>query len=457
MNVEYLRNGGWVGDENNCFTFEVSQNPRDFDSYRLDATDLDWAGGREHYLGNWRVYPYGNNNQLPKEIRDVIQKNYIAPGLLKKKTQWLWGKGPKLYQEGYDEQGKLIREWQDHEEIRDWLEGWEHEDYLQKCCVDFNYIDGVWSKIVQSKVGRIRQPKISKLEFIPVSRARLAERMESVSRKPTHGIVTDWDFNIINAILNYHAYPLYDHRNPFAAKHSIYYSNMYSFCSEYYTVPDIYGALEWLRRSTAIPIILGAMSRNAANIKYHVISPQKFWDDKKVEMEKQATAKGKKFKESDFKKWKDDFLRGVAKVLSNVENTGKFWHTTKSFEVEGTNIIEHGWEIKELPNNIKNFIDGQIAISKRADHAVSGSVGLGSVLGNVSESGNRNSGSDRIYAMQDYLQTGIDLPEMFVMKAINYAIRANWPGTRLKLGFYHDTPKKEEEKTPEDRIINTGR
>lgn len=316
MNIEYIRNGGYIGDENQVFTFEVTDNPRNFDTYRLDASDLDWAEGREHYLGNWRIFPYGNNNQLPKEIRDVIQKNYIAPGLMKKKTQWLWGKGPKLYEETFDDEGKLTRKWQDNPEIRRWLESWDYEKYLSKCCVDFSFVEGVWTKYVQTRAGRITTPKIARLEFVPVSRARLAVAMEGDRVNPTHGIVTDWNFEMINAILNYQLYPLFDHKKPFASKHSIYYSNMYSFCSEYYTVPDVYGALEWLRRSTAIPIILAAMSKNSANIKYHVQSPQKFWDDKKDELEQIANKKGKKFKESDFIKWRENFLRQVAKVPS---------------------------------------------------------------------------------------------------------------------------------------------
>src|SRR5690606_17435010 len=127
---------------------------------------------------------------------------------------------------------------------------------------------------------------------------------------------------MINAILNPKIYPLYDFKNPFQYKNSILYSNMYSFCSDYYTVPDIYGSFEWLRRSTAIPLILRAMSVNSINVKYHVVSPQKFWDEKKGQIEEICTKKGVKYKDSMLLEFKEKFLKQIAKVLSGAENTG---------------------------------------------------------------------------------------------------------------------------------------
>jgi len=451
--IEYVGSGAVVDDGKNVFSFDVMDNPREFDSYRLDSGSLDWTNDRYH-LGDMKIFPYGNNNQLPKEIRDVVQNNYIAPGLMKKKTQWLWGKGPKLYIESFKD-NVLVREWQENDEIQSWLDSWDYEKYLTACVVDFSYIEGVWSKMVQSRAGRVSRPKISKLEHIPTDRARLAAYMSSKDNVPTHGVVTDWNFEMINAILNPKVYPIFDFNSPFSAKHSVYYSNMYSFCAEYYTVPDIYGSLEWLRRSTAIPIVLKAMSKNSMNIKYHVISPQKFWDDKRDQLKDACTKRGTTYKEAMLIDFKENFLREISKVLSSAENTGKFWHTTKQFEVDGTNILEHGWEIKELPNNIKSFIDSQLEISKRSDHAVSSGVGIGSVLGNVSDGASRNSGSDRIYAMKEYLQTGIDIPEMLTLKALNWAIRANWPGTKFRVGYYHISPQKEEDVNPGERTINT--
>jgi hypothetical protein len=72
----------------------------------------------------------------------------------------------------------------------------------------------------------------------------------------------------------YKVYPLFDFSNPFANPNSVLYSNMYSFCTDYYTVPDLYGSLEWLNRSTSVPLIFKALSKNSINLKYHIVSPQ---------------------------------------------------------------------------------------------------------------------------------------------------------------------------------------
>ena len=455
MNIEFVGDNAIIDDGDNVFTFEVSDNPRSFDSYRVDNQSLDWTENQYH-IGAWRVFPYGNDNQLPKQLRDIIQQNYIAPGLLKKKTQWLWGRGPKLYIESLEDD-TLVRKWTDDEEVMTWLKSWDFEEYLTKACVDFNYIEGVYTKFHQGKGGRIGKHSIAKLEQCMPDKSRLACHLKSTTIKPTHVIITDWAFEMINAILKPKVYPIFDFKKPFAAKTSVYYSNMYSFCSDYYTIPDIYGAFEWLRRSTAIPLILKALSKNSLNIKYHVISPQKFWDDKEAELEDIATKKGKKYNRTDFLIWRKAFLKQIAKVLSGEENTGKFWHSTKSFEVDGTNLIEYGWEIKVIEQNVKDFITSQLEVSKRADHAVASVTGIGSVLGNISEGGNKNSGSDRIYAMKDYLETGIDIPEMIVCKAINFALAANWPNKKVRIGFFHTEAKAEQEETPKNRVKNLGK
>ncbi|WP_027064573.1 hypothetical protein [Maribacter sp. Hel_I_7] len=452
MNIEYIGNNAVVDDGQNAFTFEVSDNPRSFDSYRVDQQTLDWTDNRYH-LGGWRVFPYGNDNQLPKQIRDIVQENYIAPGLVKKKTQWLWGKGPKLYIEKVVE-GKLVKEWVEDDEIWKWFQSWDGEEYLTKACVDYNHIEGVFTKFYLSRGGRIGKPSIAKLEHSMPDKSRLAAELTDTSNKATHVVVTDWNFEMINAILNPKVYPIFDYKNPFAHKNSILYSNMYSFCSDYYTVPDIYGSFEWLRRSTAIPAILRALSQKGISAKYHVISPQKFWDDKKKMLEDDATARGKKFKQKDFNNYKNDFLKTISKVLSGESNTGKFWHSTKEIEIEGTNMKEHGWEIKEIPSNTKEFIESQIKISERADHAVSSGIGIGTVLGNVSESGRSSGGSEKLYAMKEYLETGVDIAEMIVCKGINFAIAANWPNKKTKMGFYHTEPEREEDITPSKRIKN---
>jgi len=118
--IEWYGDNAIISTDDIGFTFESVENPREFNSDALETESLDWMD-RDFVLNEYTVYPYGNNNDLPKVIKEVVQNNYIAPGILKKKTQLLWGKGPKLYEEKYDE-GVLVREWGEHKEIKEWME-----------------------------------------------------------------------------------------------------------------------------------------------------------------------------------------------------------------------------------------------------------------------------------------------------------------------------------------------
>lgn len=452
MHIEHIGRDAIVETEDICFSFQsVDKSPREFNEGR-QYNPIDW-NGQEGIIGEYKVYPYGTDDCLPTTIKDVVQNNSIAPGIITKKNGLLWGSGPKLYIEEIDEkENKLVKKWQKDEEVEDWLAPWA-EDYLTKAITDYHHIGGVFTKVEMTGGYYLGNPKIARLHTSLPDRTRLANRREDMSDIATHAIVYPKSFHGHNPKLDYKVYPVFDVSNPFKHANAVYYSNMYSFCTDYYTVPDIYGSLEWLRRSTAIPLILKALSKNSLNLKYHIVSPQAFWDAKEEKIQENCTKTGTKYKESMLADYKAKFLKKVAEVLSGEENAGKFWHTTKSFTVEGTNLLEHGWEINVIDQKTKDYVESQIKISERADRAVSSGINLHGALGNLS-SGTSNSGSEQLYALKNYLATGIDIPEMIVMKPINIALRANFPNKKYKLGFYHNQPQAEEDISPSKRAKN---
>lgn len=452
INIEYVGRDAIVDTPDVAFTYQVSETPRDFYQLKGKGNDLDW-NNKYNYIGDYLVYPFGANNDLPDIIKHTVQTNYIAPGILKKKTQLIWGLGPQLYTEEITD-SILTRKYVMDKAIMDWLKSWNYEEYLIKAITDFQHIEGIFSRFELTKGARVGQPFISRINHLFPDRTRLATAKSSKNREATHAVLSNYSFNITDSLSEYKVYPLFDFTNPFADPNSVLYSNMYSFCTDYYTVPDLYGSLEWLNRSTSVPLIFKALSKNSINLKYHIVSPQAFWDKKRAEMIENCNKRTLLYKESMLQDFQKAFLEKISVVLSGDENTGKYLHTTKSFTVEGTNLVEHGWEIKVIDQNIKDFVQAQISISERADHALSAGLNLHSALGNVSESGKSDSGSEQIYALKTFLQTGIDIPEMIIMKAINYAIKVNFPTSNLKLGFYHAPVEKEQNIAPKDRLIN---
>lgn len=454
MNIEYVGRDAIVDTGDVSFTYQVLDNPRAV--YQSRAIDtLDW-NDQSNFIGDYLVHRYGHNDDLPDVIKLAVQTNHNAPGTLKKKTQLIWGQGPILYKEKLIETetgNKRIRILQEDAEIEDWLESWDYQSYLIKAITDYQHIEGVFSKFELSKGARIGSPFIAKIVHQYCDRTRLATARTNLDAAATHVITTAKSFTNVRYLSDYKVYPLFDFLQPFAYANAVLYSNMYSFCTDYYTVPDIYGSLEWLKRSTAVPLIFKALSKNSINLKYHIVSPQAFWDKKEQKIKENCTQRGEMYKDSMLAEYTNQFLEKISQVLASDENTGKFLHTTKTI-VDGVHLQEHGWEIKVIDQNIKDFVDAQIAISNHANHALSSGLNLHSALANVSESGKADSGSEQIYAFKTFLKTGVDIPEMIIMKAINYALKANWPDKKLKLGFLQESAEKEQDIAPKNRLIN---
>lgn len=453
MDITHAEGGYIVETPQVAFTYKTEDNIRDFEKYKKEGDlSLDW-NDTQNFIGDYIVHAYGNNNDLPSILKDIVQRNYIAPGLLRKKTQLLWGSGPSLYKEEFVD-GIKKRAWQEDAEITSWLQSFGHEELLLKLCEDYQYIQGCMAKFELKKSSRLGTNFIKKLEHIQPDKGRLASLKKSTSRKPTHVITNDWSFSSVDSLTDYKVYSLFDFANPFAKPNSVLYSNLYSFCSDYYSVPEIYGSLEWLNRSTAVPLIFKAMSKNSINLKFHITSPQIYWDNKRAEMKANCTIKGIEYKELMLLEFQKEFLTSIADVLSGDENSGKYLHTVNSLYIDGHNLMEMGWKVEVIDQKVKDFVNSQIQISQRADYALSAGIGLNPALGGVSDSGKANGGSEQYYALINFLNTGVDIPEFIICKPFNYAIQANWPNKGLKLGFHHDIPEKQENISPDQRMKN---
>lgn len=451
MNIEYAEGGAIVSTGQIAFTYKTEDKVRDFEKHSRSQGNLKWDG-QTNYLGDYILHPYGSNNDLPSVIKDVVQNNYAAPGLLNKKKGMLWGIGPMLYTESF-ENNKRVRKWVDDTDVITWLEDTDYLTKLLAACEDYNYIQGVFNKFELKRSAYLGTNFIKDIEHISPDKARLASLRNSESRKATHVITNDWSFDTPNSHTNYKAYLKFDFRNPFAKPNSILYSNVSSFCSDYYTVPEMYGVLEWLKRSSAVPLIFKAMSKNSLNLAYHITSPQIFWEKKRKEIQDNCTKTNTKYSEQMLNDYEKAFLNKIGEVLSGDENAGKFLHTKQHIHVEGINLLEFGWKIMPIDQKTKDLVASQIKISERSDTALSVGIGLSASLGNLGQT-SANSGSDRYYALIEFLNTSVDIPEFVICKAYNYAIKANFPKKNLKLGFYQNIPERQQDIAPNDRLAN---
>ena len=150
--------------------------------------------------------------------------------------------------------------------------------------------------------------------------------------------------------------------------------------------------------------------------------------------------------------YKRKLLLQIQTVLSSFENAGKFWHSEDVLQEVGNNMVAQGWEIKPIEQNMKETVGSQIAIANKADKSTAIGMGIHSAIGNVTEEGRSGSGSEQFYALNNFYQIGIDIPEMIIFDSMNSAIKINFPAKKkVKMGFYREEPKLQQDMAPNDR------
>lgn len=437
-------NAGYVDTSVGVYTFEIAAETSYPEMENFGAT----IAKDPMPVGGFKIIPYGDQNAMPQELRLLLDENNLTPEVLDKQLQLLWGQGPALYKTEFKD-GKRIKYWDSVPEIEKFLADWDSEDYLTKAGVEFRHVNGHFTKYFRNRGFRIgRAPIITELKHVSSLKARLEWPNEQQNIKR---IITG-DFER-SSITNLKAYPIFNPRDPFANGLSMRYTNMYSFAMDNdYSRPSIYGNRHWIALSSSIPMLLMSYNKNSASIKYHIKSPAAYWAAQKDRLEKNCELKNIEYTDKMLEDLKDETFGKFAEGLTGIKNVGKFITSETIYDEIGEEYV--GWEVVVLDQKVKDYIDAQINIAKHAQFQTSAGLGLHPALSNISADGNLPSGSEQLYAFKLYLATSVDIPESIVCRDINYAIKANFPKTEFKLGFYHDTVLAEESTTPEDRIKN---
>ncbi len=399
-------------------------------------------------IGDFRIVPMGMENNYPEEIRMIIDEDNFLPQGLKKDFGLIWGQGPELYKIRFQD-GKRFKEFVTDSKIQAWLDSWDYKEYLLRATTDYTTINGHFTKFYRNRGVRVgAAPMIVNLEHVSNTFARLEWPDPNYV---VHNIIVGdyrqpWKYGL-------RAYPVYDPSDPFAYPVAMSYSNLYNFSLDHeYSRAPFHGALNWIKLASSIPKLLSNFNANSAAIKYHIESPQEYWASEKLKLEQKCIEEGKPYTEKVFEDFKDKVFERITAGLSGIEKVGKIITTESFFSEISRNGDLTGWKITVLDQKVKDFIDAQIGIAREASFQVSAGIGLHPALSNLSKDGNLPSGSEQLYAFKLYLMTSIDIPELIIMKAINAAIRANFPGTDLYLGFYHNAVLTEEATNPNDRV-----
>lgn len=450
--IHRLNHKDYIGvQENNLYYYEITGSERNAKSTEsTKETFSDWSESPID-VGDYKVIPFGADNDIPKKIQESVFPNSLAPRLQNRKIELLFEQGPYLYQHVKDGR-KYFREPVEESKIQEWLDSIGYEDILLANATDYYYQNQVFNKVRRELGYRLGDGGLGAIEHQPAFDCRLAYRRNDKKKVPTHVLVADWD-NLQNEDVK--VYPLYDRMEPTKHRLSMHWSKFASFGKRDYPVPDIYGSLEWIDRSTSIPKIFMALTENSLNIKWHIQSPAAYWDRKRSQLKENCQSQQPpiQYKEQMLVDLKEQILEKLSSLLSGVENVGKFWHNEYVIELIGANAVEQGWKIMPIEQKIEEYVTAQIKISEKADFATVAGLGLHAALGNVGADGKSDSGSEQLYALKIHQLTSVNIAEYHVCKSINDSLKAKF-NTNIKIGFYHINPEREQDITQSQRIAN---
>lgn len=440
----------------NTGVYAVSYNSStggDWQSMIASSGKTDWERDPQYVLGK-KIVPYGENNNLPVMIRDIMDDNNLAPGILEREIGLLYGDGPQLYKVEFTEDGEITRKYVYDAEIWKWLKSWKYRRYIDMAMVEYKHMKGYFVRRKRNRGVRIGgRPMVASLEVVPATDARLAwpdsgRRLEDVTTIYTG----DFENNCLQTGIT--PYPVYDPADPFGYAVSMSYHNSYSFARNFYSVPTYYGSLKWIMRSSDIPEILKYLTENGIAAAFHIHSPAGYWEDKKNKLAEQNPNLSEAELDKKVDELKDELFRTIANVLAGKKNAGKFIETVDFYDPQSDQIVS--WKIEPIEQSIKEFIEAQIKISEKADSATTSGMGLHPSLSNIIVNGQLSSGSQMLYALKLYLASDTSIPEEVIFEPINQAIEANFPGKDLKIGFYHRIVMKEENVAPDQRVATNA-
>ena len=434
--------------DDHAYLFEVTGRERtQHDSSSINFSD--WTK-TPISLEDWDVDPFGPDNDLPLEIQETVFSNHLAPRILTGKQSMLYGQSPMLY-EIKAEDNKLVRTPVVDEAIMEWLESIDYINTLLVGSNEYYYVEGVFSKVLTDRGARIGSGVgIAEIQPMSNTECRTCRRKGSKDSKRTHVMVGDWSDGKTKEFV---VYPIFDPKNQGQYPTTIAYSKLPSFGVKNYTVPDIFGGLEWIRRSSAVPYIIKALTNNSLFIKWHIKSPAEYWEAKMKILQDNAKKENRTYKHQELEDLKKSILKKLTEVLSGVDNVGKFWHSETVIKVMGATQTEHKWVIEPIKQEVKEYVIAQIKVAVHSDFATVAALGFHSALANVGADGKSDSGSEQQNAYQVHIKKDTAIPEMIICQTFNQVIRQKF-NTNIKLGFYREAIATNSETTPSERFIN---
>lgn len=426
-------------------------------SSRFGAHDISSffdLGGRSwdkdpQSVGGVSIVPWGPDDQMPRMVRDLLEKNNIGPGILTRKLGLIYGQGVQLYRTKVEE-NEVVQEWTQDSEIQAWLESWDYQRYVREALTEYLHMGGHFTKYQCAKSVRIGKPWIHSLKCIPSADCRLV--WPDPHRTPTLDDITEILVGDMERWRQLQIFPRFDKWHPTDHEAAVQYHSLRSFGRNLYAISSFHGSIPWMQDANDIAEIVRALNDNVIAAAYMVHEPQAYWHEKQMAIESDHPEWTEQQVAKELDKLRDQITRQIADVMAGKHNAGKFFTCVDFVDDQGN---AQSWKIEPIELNLDKYIQAQKDISKMADSATTSAMGLSPALANIIIDGKSDSGSQMLYALKIFYGADTVIPEQIVLEALNDALRINFPQKKdLFLGFYHKTIQKEDNVSAGDRMTN---
>lgn len=427
-------------------------------SFSIGAASKGWApstylrrgpmaawGNKYITVNGVNIIPYGSDNDLPGHVCALLERFYAGEGIMGKKVGLQWGEGPRLYRDAVDTNNTFYRQWTVDPAVTAELEAMDYIDQMHRCLIDLCHLEGFWVKVTRRRGARIGEGGIARVEHVPASKVRFVWPGEG--KQPTQAMLADFPTASPETA---RVYPLLDPADPTRYSVALAYYNIYSYNHDHYSVPRFVGAFDWLELAGTLAPLLATYNANASAISKHIESPQSYWDKQEQIIKSMCAQKKIPYNPKMLEELKDAAMEKFASSMSGKENAGKFLHTSQFWNPEANNF--EGWRITSIDNKVKEYIDAQVAICKKAEAAATSGFGLDPSLSNLILDTKLGSGSEKLYALKVYNATETALPDMVLCRPFQMVINTNHPGSDLRIGLYRTIVDAEKNINPENRI-----
>ena len=417
----------------------------------LNWEGFDWDSDPES-VGGVRIVPWGPRNNMPQQIRDLLEKNNIGPGIIARKLGLIYGQGPQLYRTVFTE-GEPDREWVEDEDVMAWLRTWNYKEYTRTALNEYLHMNGHFTRYVMAKSVRVGKPRIARLDCLPTKDCRLVwpGNSEGYLQNPMPRDVRQVLVGDIARSRALRLFPIWD-GDPDDHEAYVGYHRLGSFGRTLYSICSFHGSLPWLENANDISEIVRILNSNMIAAAYIVHEPAAYWEQKRIQIIEDHPDWEIGRQNQELENLREQTTKKLAEVMAGKKNAGKFF-TCVDFTDDRGNKQE--WKVEPIDMNIDKYISAQQKISKIADSASTSGFGLAASLSNIIIDGKSDSGSQMLYAVKLFFAADTQVAEDIVLEALNNALHLNFPKKKdLQFGFYHKIIQKEDNVSAGERAIN---